>query len=148
MCRLNMPELGQSQPIILTNIDNCHLSWCLHSAKALPESMLTYRQLNPLLVEQNTCEKWKVACYLEHAPIFNQLQNSNGTCTIQALIHDDVIKCKHGNTRYWIFVMRIHRSSVDSPHKGQWRGALIFFLCLHLNKRLRKRSRRWRFDTP
>ena len=29
---------------------------------------------------------------------------------------------------YWPFVRRIHRSPVNSPHKGQWRGALIFSL--------------------
>ena len=38
--------------------------------------------------------------------------------------HDDVIKWKHFSC-YWTFVRGIHRSSVNSPHKGQWRGALI-----------------------
>ena len=28
--------------------------------------------------------------------------------------------------RYWPFMRRIHRSPVNSPHKGQWRGALMF----------------------
>ena len=37
--------------------------------------------------------------------------------------HDDVIKWKHF-PRYWPFVRGIHRSSVHSPRKGQWRGAL------------------------
>ena len=41
--------------------------------------------------------------------------------------HDDVIKWKHF-PRYWPFVRVIHRSPVNSPHKGQWRGALIFSL--------------------
>ena len=41
--------------------------------------------------------------------------------------HDDVIKWKHF-PRYWPFVRRIHRSPVNSPHKGQWRGALMFTL--------------------
>ena len=41
--------------------------------------------------------------------------------------HDDVITWKHF-PRYWPFVWGIHRSPVNSPHKGQWRGALIFFL--------------------
>ena len=35
--------------------------------------------------------------------------------------HDDVIKWKHF-PRYWPFVRGIHRSPVNSPHKGQWRG--------------------------
>ena len=47
--------------------------------------------------------------------------------------HDDVIKLKHF-TRYWPFVRGIHRSPVNSPHKGQWRGALMFSLiCAWIN---------------
>ena len=41
--------------------------------------------------------------------------------------HDDVIKWKH-LPRYWPFVRGIHRSPVNSPHKGQWRRALMFSL--------------------
>ena len=47
--------------------------------------------------------------------------------------HDDVIKCKHF-PRYWPFVRRIHRSPVNSPHKGQQRGSLMFYLiCAWIN---------------
>ena len=47
--------------------------------------------------------------------------------------HDDVIKWKH-LPRYWPFVRGIHRSLVNSLHKGQWRGALIFsFICVWMN---------------
>ena len=47
--------------------------------------------------------------------------------------HDDVIKWKHF-PRYWPFVRGIHRSPVNSPHKGQWRGALMFSLtCTRIN---------------
>ena len=42
-------------------------------------------------------------------------------------IHGDVIKWKHF-PRYWPFVRGIYRSPVNSPHKGQWRVALIFSL--------------------
>ena len=36
--------------------------------------------------------------------------------------------------RYWPFVRGIHRSPVNSPHKGQWRGALMFSLiCAWIN---------------
>ena len=41
--------------------------------------------------------------------------------------HDDVIKWKHF-PRYQPFVRGIQRSPVNSPHKGQWRGAFIFSL--------------------
>ena len=47
--------------------------------------------------------------------------------------HDDVIKWKH-SPRYWPFVRGIHRSPVNSPHKGQWRGALMYSLiCAWMN---------------
>ena len=46
---------------------------------------------------------------------------------------DDVIKWKHF-PRYWPFVQEIHRSPVNSPHKGQWCGALMFSLiCVWIN---------------
>ena len=37
--------------------------------------------------------------------------------------------------RYWPFVWGIHRSPVKSPHKGQWRRALMFcfFICAWIN---------------
>ena len=43
------------------------------------------------------------------------------------IFHDDVIKWKHFR-RNWPFVREIHRSPVNFPHKGQWRGALMFSL--------------------
>ena len=47
--------------------------------------------------------------------------------------HNDVIKWKLF-PRYWPFVRGIHRSPVNSPHKGQWRGALMFSLiCVWIN---------------
>ena len=38
--------------------------------------------------------------------------------------HDDVIKWKNA-PRYWPFVRGIHRSPMNFPHKGQWRGSLM-----------------------
>ena len=48
-----------------------------------------------------------------------------GGCTV--IFHDDVIKWNHF-PRYWPFVRGVHRLLVNSPHKGQWRGALMFSL--------------------
>ena len=48
-------------------------------------------------------------------------------------IHDGVNKWKHFPT-YWPFVWGIHWSPVNSPHKGQWRGALVFpLICTWMN---------------
>ena len=61
---------------------------------------------------------------------FNQ-QLPNGYKYFQH--RDDVIKWKHF-PRHWPFVRGIHRSPVNSPHKGQWRGALMFSLiCAWIN---------------
>ena len=45
----------------------------------------------------------------------------------QCYEHDDVITWKHF-PRHWPFVWGIHRSPVNSPHKDQWRGALMISL--------------------
>ena len=63
-----------------------------------------------------------------------------------SLSHDDVIKWKHF-PRYWPLVRGIHRSPVNSPHKGQWRGALIFSLiCVWINGWVNNRKGWW-FET-
>ena len=59
--------------------------------------------------------------------------------------HDDIIKWKHF-PHYWHFLCP--RSLVNSPLKGQWRGALMSFFYLRLNNRLSKHSRRRWFETP
>ena len=46
---------------------------------------------------------------------------------IEQQYHDDVIKWKQF-PRCWPFVSGIHRSPVNSQHKGQWRGALMLSL--------------------
>ena len=57
--------------------------------------------------------------------------NENKQTTSQN--HDDVIKWKYF-PRYWPFVRGIHRSPVNSPHKGQWRRALMLsFICARIN---------------
>ena len=51
----------------------------------------------------------------------------------QVYAHDDVIKWKQF-PRYWPFVRGTHRWPVNSPHKGQWRGALmVSLICASIN---------------
>ena len=69
----------------------------------------------------------------EHPANVNMYHNS---------IHDDVIKWKFF-PRYWPFVRGIHRSQVNSPHKGQWRGPLMFsFKCARMNAWVNNREAR------
>ena len=49
------------------------------------------------------------------------------------VVQNDVIKWKHFPL-YWPFVRGLRRSPVNSPHKGQWCGALMFSLiCAWIN---------------
>ena len=69
-------------------------------------------------VNYHPCKKPGVVCEIEET---------------NAPYHDDAIKWKHF-LRYWPFVRGIHRSPVNSSHKGQWRGALMFSLiCVWIN---------------
>ena len=58
---------------------------------------------------------------------FQVMSKSDNITTHPWPTHDDVIKWKHF-PRNWPFVRGIHRSPVNSSHKGQWRGALMFSL--------------------
>ena len=83
--------------------------------------------------------------------------DDNGNCFVQSVLwhhvdrctclYADVIKWKHFQ-RYWPFVRGIHRWAVNSPHKGQWRGAMMFSLICTRNKRLSKQWWGWWFETP
>ena len=64
----------------------------------------------------------------------------------KSITHDDVIKCKH-LPRNWQSVRGIQRSPMNSPHKDQWRWALMFHLICALNKRLFQRSWGWWSET-
>ena len=64
----------------------------------------------------------------------------NQQVIIMTIIHDDIFKWKHF-PRYWSFVWGIHWSPVNSPHKGQWRGTLMFSLiCVWINGWLNNRE--------
>ena len=55
-------------------------------------------------------------------------------CTISILLMMTSSNEMKTFSRYWPFVRGIHRSPVNSPYKGQWRGALMFILiCTWIN---------------
>ena len=95
----------------------------------------------------NKCLSWII--YKIARCCYNRVQYELFDITLQLIEtehHDDVIKWKHF-PHCRPFVRGIHRSPVNSPHKGQWRGALMFFFDLRLNKRLSKQSWGWWFET-
>ena len=77
-------------------------------------------------IQTGTFAKWQIS-------LTEKLMNEASVSPSPGLSHDDVIKWKLF-PRYWPFVRGIHRSPVNSPHKGQWRGALMFSLiCAWIN---------------
>ena len=55
------------------------------------------------------------------------------SCTCHCHAHHGIVKWKHFS-RYWPFVRGVHRCPMNSPHKGQWRGTLMFSLiCARIN---------------
>ena len=84
----------------------------------------------PLIYVRQSCKPLNLFayfCYLwiQNWWIYKHMWKCSG--------HDDVIKWKHF-PHYWSFVRGIHRPPVNSPHKGQWRGALMFSLiCTWIN---------------
>ena len=86
--------------------------------------------ISVLLVNQRNLTDAAVMGWVPHVYVGDKYSYT-GTLVWQ----NDVTKCKHF-PRCWSFVRRIHRSSVGSHHKGQWRGALIFSLiCAWTNGR-------------
>ena len=76
-------------------------------------------------------------CYLGRAclscTLNNMASDRMATKWDEESTHDDVIKWKHFPCD-WPFVRGFHRSPVNSPHKGQWRGVLMFSLiCVWIN---------------
>ena len=69
------------------------------------------------------------------------------TMTDCSQLHDDVIKWKHF-PHHWPFVQGIHRSLVNSQHKGQWHGPLMLSLICTLDKRLSTQSWGWWYEMP
>ena len=77
------------------------------------------------------CELLNGACFVSDVLISPQTQTFTQCMEARKwLTHDDVIKWKHFVSRYWPCVRGNHRSPVDSPHKGQWRRALMVALIL------------------
>ena len=75
----------------------------------------------------------QIKCYLIDLCNYKCSKIKHCVCSNICEWHDDVMKWKHF-PRYWPFVRAIHRSPVNYPHKGQWRGALMFSLiCVWIN---------------
>ena len=100
----------------------------LFSGFDLSENIFRYSSPVPIC---HTCQQ-QIAESCQYYDMHMWLYYISGSAS-HLIYHDDVMKWKHF-PRYWPFVRGIHRSPVNSPHKGQWRGALMFSLvCVWIN---------------
>ena len=95
------------------------------------ETKLLFNQINPRMVHWVHLVHSK-SHYLAAAVLFcfvsHWLFKLSILVGVMGLIHDDVIKWKLF-PRYWPFVWGIHRSPVNSPHKGPVMRTLMFLWC-------------------
>ena len=86
---------------------------------------------------------WHMRWWREHVETLSALQwrHNEGDCVSNHQTHDCLLNRlfrrrskKHQSSASLVFVWGIHRSLVNSPHKDQWRRALIFSLiCVWIN---------------
>ena len=121
-----------SQPVTERHRHGDHLTYTIEICTN--ESCYTVRDIDPAQYLY-TFQRMSQTQYRVSVNAENEM-GSNASLTPETVVipgegegkcHDDVIKWKHF-PRYWQFVRGIHRSTVNSPHKGQWRGPVMFSL--------------------
>ena len=104
-----------------------HHNWC-SSLKIVPNGPININQtLIQIMVQVNIWTNDGLVYWCIYASLSFRLLMHMAPALHLLKTHDDVIKWKHFS-RYWPFVREFHRSPVNSPHKGQWRRALMFSL--------------------
>ena len=102
--------------------------------KPLHEPMVTYQQWVQWhigKISQDMPQPSVARISLNITFLLNCIEVFQGS--MRSVCHDDVMKWKNF-PRNWSFMRGIHRSPVNSPHKGKWRGALMFSLiCAWIN---------------
>ena len=83
-----------------------------------------YRNQYQRELQRDDCPGW--TC-VQNCLLYMTISSEVVSSIKPLLYHDDVIKWKKF-PRYQPFVRGIHRSQANSPHKDQWRGALMFSL--------------------
>ena len=119
------------------------LVWCcvtdFSSLTALLDYLVKWRLICSSIQswDSSICGDWIFLMYIHGIKVFLILRILWIT---MPNFYDEIIKWKHF-PRYWPFVRGIHRSPVNSPHKGLWRGALMFSLiCAWINRWVNNRE--------
>ena len=137
--------------VTLTNLKHYYVRRCVIYNH---ERMFHYKMKEPKkLTMSNTArikkKVWLIYIIIYLPPLFCQWSGLSAICLeprgaavelAKGPFHDDVTKWKYF-PRYWPFVRGIQRSPVNSPHKGQCCGALMFSLiCTWINRWVNNRE--------
>ena len=88
---------------------------------------------NTEILKKAQCQLWHCSLSYWQRPVPSMTLKSQSWQHLGFNGHDDVIKWKHFPC-YRPFVRGIHQSPVNSPHKGQWRRAVMFpLICARIN---------------
>ena len=112
------------------HLETCMCPACLQLIAVTSPKVPCNNRTSQITLQRNSLTNVAVV-YAEKET--NSLCQLSMGCLFNKTEHDDVMKWKHF-PRYWPLLRGIHRSPVNSPHKGQWRGALMFSLmCVWIN---------------
>ena len=114
LCEDNSPVTGEFPAQRASNAEDVSIWWRHHDLKVAKSQEIRWIAFQIQML-QSLIHTINHLCW-----ILSEICAEYGS-------HDDLIKLKHF-PRYWPFVWGIHWSPVNSPHKGQWRGALMFSL--------------------
>ena len=151
LCQGN-PPVTDSEVSLFTQKELRYCGWKLHTSM---NSIPSGKSLNQLpdtvfkisvLIDGNSFSVTRISNHAVDMASFNRFQTKtswlrNSTTSSFCInsrnwvinVYDDIIKWKYFLC-YCPFVRGIHRSPVDSPHKGQWRGTFMFSLiCIWTN---------------
>ena len=102
----------------------------LEEIKDYPSTVRDKKKIPIRAVKARACMKQSCRTILNKARYWWGVVFRWAPVDLSGTKHDNVIKWTH-------FVGGIHRSPVNSPHKGQWRGAFMFSLiCARINARV------------
>ena len=108
----------------------CRFSWSRNVAISVYQYIWSNKLLKNLHDTNGYCVYLKchwpfgvLKYIIEYGSVWSllEIKYCNTAANSHKTYHDDVIKWKHF-PRFWPFV----RSPANSPHKGRWRGALMF----------------------
>ena len=128
------PAVWGSRPYLLRPSETCLSSW-LNWIPGNNGSQAGYAWMTPESRPRNDGAEAGRLDYCAQVSLCGQVQNSENTTSVLEFL---AVASNSINTFAWWssgnifritqFVRGIHRSLANSPHKGQWRGALMFSL--------------------